>query len=281
MIHVSYKPLLSEQDVDDLLANWATACGTLELFSARFSEESWAYFWRSLSTENGSRALANSIKVERARIGIQKLCPEHISAICRNTWLIEWLDHGVHYFGDVIQDIAFGGTIQARRILTSIAGTAMAYFRPHDNPLIGQTPPLDARQSVILEALLRSSHNPNQHYELARTYAHTLLQPRTSAARAHDTETSLVELRALGIDHQVIINLLLQANNGLQQRHGQTEWQLIELTRRVRQVEEELRRRKQWERRQKSRNRSLAEQVESLNRRLRDVEHSDDDDSSD
>ena len=168
-----------------------------------------------------------------------------------------------------------GGTLQARRIVPSLTGAALAYFRPQDNPLVGKDAPLDVRQYFLLEALMRSRNNPSQHYELARTY--TLLQPRTNAARAHDTETSLVELRALGIDQQLVIDLLFEANNSLQQRHAQTGLELIELTRRVKRQEEEreelLRQFQQWRRRQEVRNEALLEQIDSLNRRLRNVEH--------
>ena len=183
----------------------------------------------------------------------------------------------VHFFEGSAHISEMGGILQARRILPSMPAKAMVFFRPQDNPLIQEDPPLDVRQSVLLEALMRSSHNPSQHYELARTYAHALLQPRTKAARAHDTEISLVELRALGIDQQLVIDLLLEANNNLQQRHAQTGLELIDLTRRVKQQQKEraemLQQFHQWRRRQEVRNEALLEQIDSLNRRLRNVEH--------
>ena len=258
--------LLSVQDVDDFIAKWMTATGTLELGSAAFSEESWAYFWRCISTDSGVRTLAHSVTVTRVRINGKYLCHEHIAAVSKNAWLIEWAD-------PISRD---GGTIHARRILSSMPDTAMAFFRPQHNPLFGQDPPMDARQSVILEALLHSSHNPNQHYTLARTYAHTLLQPQTRAARAHDTETSLVELRALGIDHQQVIDLLLEANSNLQQRCAKTGSQLMEVTRQLEQErkerEEEKRQRREWERRQEVRNEAVLTQIQTLNRRVRIAE---------
>jgi chromosome segregation ATPase len=177
--------------------------------------------------------------------------------------MIEWSSNGY----------STPGTLQARRILPALTKDAMANFRPQQHPLLREVPPLDARQSVILKALLRSSNNPTQLYQLSKAYSQVLLAPQTVEARTHDVETSLVELRALGTDHQTIIEMLLQANNALQQKHARESHQLGEV---IRRLDEEARQRKediQRLERQARQRKQATQRLETRLRALKEVTH--------
>ncbi|GKY96844.1 hypothetical protein MPSEU_000643500 [Mayamaea pseudoterrestris] len=239
------------QDADDFLHTWLTASSNLLIHDARFKEESWNRFWQSPILLNNTTCA--SLTFVESIIHDKDLSHEHFGVIPKSTWIVEWLSN---------ERTRSKGTLRVRRNLAALSQSSMAYFRPEQNPLLGDKPPLDARQSVILEALLRAANDPTHVFNLSKVYAPVLLAPRTSEACVHDTETSLVELRALGIDHQTTIEMLVQANNTLQEQRARDNQEMRDI---VRRMEEEKRLRQQETQRLESRLRAL----ESENRLLR------------
>ena len=69
---------------------------------------------------------------------------------------------------------------------------------------------------MLLEALLRHRNDPARIQKLLLAYSRTLLQPRTLPVMVADLETSVVELRALAIDQQAKIDMLLEVNHAQQ-----------------------------------------------------------------
>ena len=67
-----------------------------------------------------------------------------------------------------------------------------------------------------------------------------LLTPRTRKARIDELETSVIELQALGMDHQATIDMLMQVINRQQLQHA-NELQRMELqaTERERRLEQQ------------------------------------------
>ena len=168
-------PLMSMQDVDDFITMWMTASRNLELRYSRFSTESWAYFWQSPLMVRMTKTLGATIDVVQARIGENDLCHEDLTAIPQTSWIINWKLY-------VVDGVYTHSGFQAKRLTSALPGELMSYFRPHHNPLLSERPPLDVRQSVMLEALLRAADAPDEHFQVTRACAHALLQPRTQAA---------------------------------------------------------------------------------------------------
>jgi hypothetical protein len=233
--------------LDDYVNQWMKISKTVSIHQLAFTEETWIAFWQRVQ----HNTTCISLTIVGGTIGGYYLSPKHLDAVSKHSWMIEWFS-----------DEEDGNQVHARRILPALTDTAMTYFRPQQNPLLGDEPPFDARQSVILEALLRSRNDQSRLFNLSRTYSQVLLMPRSDEDRAHDVETSIVELRALGVDHQAIIEMLVQANNSLQQRRASDGQQLNQVIRRLDEVE---RQRNQDIRRMESRLQAL----ENENRILR------------
>ncbi|GKY95849.1 hypothetical protein MPSEU_000545500 [Mayamaea pseudoterrestris] len=238
------------QAVDDFLDKWSTLSSGLEITHATFSTESWKHFWcSSILIRNNT---CRSIKIRKARIGPDYFMSVHLAAIPSNLWAIAWER------AEFIEGSSF---LHARRIPSSLPDQVTQYFRPQDNPLYQDNSPLEVRQSILLEALHRSSNDPSQQLHVSNACIPTLLVPQTSQARSHDIDSSMIEHRALLIDHQVTIDMLVHLNNAMQQRHAMEGDELAILRRRLHALEEERRERRRYERRQESRMVALLESV--------------------
>jgi hypothetical protein len=107
-----------------------------------------------------------------------------------------------------------------RRKIPSLQSQDMAYFRSESNPLLGEHPLLEPLHSVLLATFLDVQNDPARLYRLHQNYIHTQRQSRTLAARLHDSDVSLIQLRTLCIDQQATIDLLMEENNRQQLRYA-------------------------------------------------------------
>ena len=197
------------------------------------------------------------------RIQGRKVTTTHLDVLPKGIWVTDLAELSAR---------VTAADIHARRTVTAISGAAWDCFRPDTNPLFSEDRPLEPRQSIIHEALFRSQNNPDQAFQLAQVYTTMLTKPQSSAARAHDTETSLVELRALGIDHQAKIDLLLDVINRLHQQRAQDNQQLHRVLCMALSLEKEQLEARREQQRQDSRMQMLEEVNLALWTRLQQAE---------
>jgi hypothetical protein len=238
----------TRQDVDGMCSQWLPFTKVMVLDNTTFSVDAWNHLWQSPIWQTNRSC--TTLIVESGSVGGKNI-DHHLDIALKGPWVLD----RVQFKSEEVP-----GLLVAKRTLPSISNDALSYFRPNDNPLICEYPPLDARQSVILEAILRASNDRDQLYNLSKVYSSTLLAPMTTAARTHDVETSVIELRALGIDHQATVDMLLGVINGLQQQRAQDSKQLQDLVRITRSLEEEQEQLNRQQRRQEIRMRELEEE---------------------
>ena len=192
----------SPEKVDGLLMTWLSRSWSIGFYSFDITEAMWTYLWTSPALMNERNC--THLAFTGCSIDGRSLYPADHAVIPRTSWVIKKFTPFA------------GGAIHVCRVLPALSTEEMTFFRPETNPLLDETPPFDVRQSVLLEALLRHRNDPARTQQLLLTYSRTLLQPRASRALATDLETSVVELRALAIDQQAMIDLLLEVNHAQQ-----------------------------------------------------------------
>jgi hypothetical protein len=202
LFHADFK---TSAQVDDFLLTYAATSRDLKVFYSKISVNAWRHLWESpLFNDSACRSLSFT------RVSVAS-CPGSVRLI-PPSWLIHWSLVGSD---DCQVAMTFN---EGQRILTvsricppSLSDGDMAYFQADESSLLHQDPPsTTTRQSILLEALHRA--NLSQAFELCQTYLPMLLLDRTKEEVLHDVETSVLELRSLGTDHQGRLDQLFAAN---------------------------------------------------------------------
>ena len=194
-----YSLLDSPEQVDGLLAKWLSTSWSIVFQGLHFTEATWKYLWTSPVLLNDR--ICTHLAFTYCFIEGRDPLPKDFSVIPMTSWVMQ-------EFTPCLR-----GDLYVCRVLPALSSEEMTFFRPLTNPLLVETPPFDVRQSVLLEALLRHRNDPARLQQLLLAYSRTLLQPRVLPAIVTDLETSVVELRALAIDQQAMIDLLLEVNH--------------------------------------------------------------------
>ncbi|GKY96770.1 hypothetical protein MPSEU_000636400 [Mayamaea pseudoterrestris] len=215
-LYFHHHDLETIEHVNEFCSTWLSFAGEVDYEAGAITEEAWQHLWQSPVFYEGTSW--TSFKFSSLTIDSWGFCQEHLNVIPTDRpFTLEWRakDEG-------------GGepTLLVRRRLPSLAVGDMAYFQMANNPLLNDDPPTDVRQSLILASLLGARNNPDQQFKLCRTFSTMLLKGRTPAGQFEDLEASVIELRALGMDHQATISLMLEVMNAQEMQHAQEMYKL-------------------------------------------------------
>ncbi|GKY94926.1 hypothetical protein MPSEU_000457500 [Mayamaea pseudoterrestris] len=204
------------EQVNEFCSMWLSFAGEVEYEDGQITEEAWQHLWQSPVLYEGTSW--TSFNFTGVTVGEWQLCQEHLSAIPTDrSFTLEWT---------AAEDDDSHPSLLVRRRLPALAAGDMAYFQMANNPLLKDDPPTDVRQSLILASLLGARNNPDQQFKLCRAFSNMLLKARTPAGQFEDLEASVIELRALGMDHQATITLMLEVMNAQEMQHAQEMYQL-------------------------------------------------------